>query len=88
MCRRAEVAIHFIFKCSDSNRQRVHFLSSLFFSINDEITYVGMVIRINVTELKNLGKNYRTIDEKLENKIRCLVLAVKEEEVVEDAELL
>jgi hypothetical protein len=49
---------------------------------------VGMVIRINVTELKNLGKNYRTIDEKLENKIRCLVLAVKEEEVVEDAELL
>jgi len=35
---------------------------------------------INVTELKILGKTYRTIGEKWENKIRYLVLTVKEEE--------
>jgi len=46
-----------------------------------------MVICINVTELKILGKNYKTIGEKWENKIRYLALAVEEEEV-EDAELL
>jgi hypothetical protein len=44
-----------------------------------------MVIFINVTELKIVRKNYRTIDEKWENKIRYLVLAMEEEE---DAELL
>ena len=35
---------------------------------------------INVTELKILGKTYRTIGEKWENKIRYLVLTVEEEE--------
>ena len=51
-----------------------------------------MVICINVTELKLLGKNCRTIGEKWEIKITYLVLAMeeeeKEEEEVEDAELL
>jgi hypothetical protein len=52
---------------------------------------VTVVICINVTELKILGKNDRTIGEKWENKIRYLALAVEEEEEeeeVDDAELL
>ena len=85
LCRRAEIAIEFFFKLSNSNRKRIHFL--VCFSINDEIAYVRMVICIDVTELKIIGKNYRTIGEKWENKITYLVLAVEEEEV-EDAELL
>jgi hypothetical protein len=65
MCRRAEIAFHFLLNCSNSNRQRVNFLSSLCFSINDEIAYVKNAICINVTELKILGKNYRIIGEKM-----------------------
>jgi hypothetical protein len=45
-----------------------------------------MVIFINVTELKILGKSYRNIGEKLENKIRYLVLAVEEDEKEEEEE--
>jgi hypothetical protein len=47
-----------------------------------------MAMCINVTKLKILGKIYRTIGEKWENKIRYLVLTVEEEEEVEGAELL
>lgn len=80
MCRRAEITIHFLLNCSNSNRQRVHFFGRPCFSINDEIAHVRMVICINVTELKILGKNYRTIAEKWENKINYLVLTLEEEE--------
>jgi hypothetical protein len=86
MYRRAEIAFHFLLNFSNSNRQRVTFLSSLCFGIKDEISYVRIAICINVTELKILWKNYRTIGEKWENKIRYLVLAVEEE--VEGVELL